>query len=62
MVAGSIATTLLLKLANLSEPDALIVLGACAGLFAAYCYFRLPRSFEEAAQPLDKAPAEQRTI
>jgi acyl-[acyl-carrier-protein]-phospholipid O-acyltransferase/long-chain-fatty-acid--[acyl-carrier-protein] ligase len=46
MVAGSIATTLLLKLANLSEPEALIVLGVCTGLFAVYCYFRLPRSFD----------------
>jgi acyl-[acyl-carrier-protein]-phospholipid O-acyltransferase/long-chain-fatty-acid--[acyl-carrier-protein] ligase len=45
MVAGSLATTLLLKLANLSEPDALIVLGLFNGLAAVYVYFRLPKDF-----------------
>ncbi len=45
MVLGSVATTLLLKLAGASEPDALVALGAGNALFAAYCYFRLPKSF-----------------
>jgi acyl-[acyl-carrier-protein]-phospholipid O-acyltransferase/long-chain-fatty-acid--[acyl-carrier-protein] ligase len=45
MVVGSLTTTLLLKLANLSEPDALIVLGAFNILAALYCFLRLPKSF-----------------
>ena len=45
MVAGSLATTLLLKLAGLDEPQALVVLGLCNILAAAYVYFRLPKSF-----------------
>jgi acyl-[acyl-carrier-protein]-phospholipid O-acyltransferase/long-chain-fatty-acid--[acyl-carrier-protein] ligase len=45
IVAGSLATTLLLKLANLSEPDALIVLGLFNALAAVYVYFRLPKDF-----------------
>jgi acyl-[acyl-carrier-protein]-phospholipid O-acyltransferase/long-chain-fatty-acid--[acyl-carrier-protein] ligase len=45
IVAGSLATTLLLKVANLSEPDALIVLGLFNALAAVYVYFRLPKDF-----------------
>jgi acyl-[acyl-carrier-protein]-phospholipid O-acyltransferase/long-chain-fatty-acid--[acyl-carrier-protein] ligase len=64
MVAGSIATTLLLKLAGLSEPEALIALGLCTGGFAAYCAFRLPRNFVEAPalqDPTSRAEAVSRS-
>src|ERR1700722_5963391 len=44
MVAGSLATTLLLKLAGLSEPTILSVLGLVSILAAAYLFWRLPRN------------------
>ncbi|HXW19544.1 MAG TPA: hypothetical protein VEK35_03480 [Roseiarcus sp.] len=47
MVAGSLATTILLKFAGLDEPQALVALGLCNILAAAYVYFRLPKSFAE---------------
>ncbi|HLW92855.1 MAG TPA: MFS transporter [Roseiarcus sp.] len=46
MVAGSLATTVLLKFANMDEPHALIVLGALNVLAAVYVFFRLPKKFE----------------
>jgi len=43
MVAGSLATTFLLKLAGLSEPTILTLLGLISVLAAAYLFWRLPR-------------------
>jgi acyl-[acyl-carrier-protein]-phospholipid O-acyltransferase/long-chain-fatty-acid--[acyl-carrier-protein] ligase len=51
MVAGSLATTLLLKVAGLSEPAVLTILG-CANILAAiYVFMRLPRRLEPEAAP-----------
>jgi acyl-[acyl-carrier-protein]-phospholipid O-acyltransferase / long-chain-fatty-acid--[acyl-carrier-protein] ligase len=46
MVAGSLATTVLLKVAGLDEPQALVVLGGFTALAALYCFLRLPKSFD----------------
>jgi acyl-[acyl-carrier-protein]-phospholipid O-acyltransferase / long-chain-fatty-acid--[acyl-carrier-protein] ligase len=46
MVAGSLATTLLLKLAGLSEPTVLTLLGLANILAALYLFWRLPRQSE----------------
>ena len=43
MVAGSLATTLLLKFAGLSEPTILTLLGLISIVAAAYLFWRLPR-------------------
>ena len=43
MVVGSLATTLLLKLAGLSEPAVLTLLGLISVLAAAYLFWRLPK-------------------
>jgi acyl-[acyl-carrier-protein]-phospholipid O-acyltransferase / long-chain-fatty-acid--[acyl-carrier-protein] ligase len=45
MVAGSLATSLLLKFAGLNEPQALVALGVSNIFAAVYVYFRLPKSF-----------------
>jgi acyl-[acyl-carrier-protein]-phospholipid O-acyltransferase/long-chain-fatty-acid--[acyl-carrier-protein] ligase len=45
MVVGSLATTLLLKVAGLDEPQALVVLGGFTALAAVYVFFRLPKDF-----------------
>jgi acyl-[acyl-carrier-protein]-phospholipid O-acyltransferase / long-chain-fatty-acid--[acyl-carrier-protein] ligase len=46
MVAGSLATTLLLKLAGLSEPTVLTLLGFANIPAALHLFWRLPRSAE----------------
>jgi hypothetical protein len=46
MVAGSLATTLLLKLGGLSEPAVLTLLGLTSALMAAYLFWRLPKEVE----------------
>ena len=45
MVAGSLATSLLLKFAGLNEPQALVALGVFNIFAAVYVYYRLPKSF-----------------
>jgi acyl-[acyl-carrier-protein]-phospholipid O-acyltransferase / long-chain-fatty-acid--[acyl-carrier-protein] ligase len=45
MVAGSLATSVLLKFAGLNEPQALVALGVFNIFAAVYIYFRLPKSF-----------------
>ena len=45
MVAGSLATTLLLKLAGLSESGAMVLLGVANFAAAIYLFRRLPADF-----------------
>ena len=56
MVAGSLATSLLLKVAGLEESTVLGLLGLATILAAGYFYRRLPKDLRVAARALHAQP------